>query len=119
MTDARGERVDTCVYLTGANWLVRFLVLMNVQQEEMERKNGQHRESDAWGVGTCAENMTEWQTTWCTLDELFLHRGFPTLKATKMNHCESLKYFASRLPICYQILIFTAVRSADGRFQTF
>lgn len=38
MTDAQGERVDMCVYLTGANWLVRFPGLMNVQQEEMERK---------------------------------------------------------------------------------
>lgn len=93
MTDARGERVDTCVYLTEANWLVRFLVLMNVQQEEMERKNGQHRESDAWGVGTCVENMTEWQTTWCTLDWLFLRWVFPTLKATKNESLWIIKVF--------------------------
>lgn len=60
MTDAQGEPVNMCVYLTGANWLVRFPVLMNVQQEEMGRKNEQHREdrSDAWGVGTCVANMT-------------------------------------------------------------
>lgn len=120
MTDAQGERVDVCVYLTGANWLVRFPGLMNVQQEEIERKmdNTERKKVTYGGVGTCLANMIEWQETWYTLNELFSW-VFLRQKVIEMNHSKSWKYFASCLSIYCQIFIFTAVWSANGRFPIF
>lgn len=65
MTDAHGEHVDMCVYLTGANWLVHSRPDECTTGRDGE-KNGQKTEVMHGGQDMCGEHDRV-EETWHTL----------------------------------------------------